>query len=152
MRFILILCMLLLSLPTFGQIDGKGIFCGLENASDETKKEFYEDTKLTGIDAGAIKISIFFNEGKVFPKIPVMDNDVILYIEGNSEEYEVTENRIIFEENVYLDRKTLILSDTSMGSVQCEVFDSKSSFDREAERLLTILQAAYNNRRKGNKI
>jgi hypothetical protein len=81
-----------------------------------------------------------------------MDNDVILYIEGNSEEYEVTENRIIFEDNVYLDRKTLILSDTSMGSVQCEVFDSKSSFDREAERLLTILQAAYNNRRKGNRI
>jgi hypothetical protein len=152
MRYIFILCMLLSSLPALGQIDGKGIFCALETASDGLIKEFYEDFNLNGINVQVIKAGVFFNEGKSFPRTPSMENDVIFYFEGKSEEYEVTQNHIIIEETGYLDRKTLILSDTSIGSIQCEVFDSKSSFDKEAERLLVILQAAYDNQRVGNRI
>ena len=152
MRLIFILCLLLPSLSAFGQIDGKGIFCALETASDESKKEFYEDTKLNGIDAKLIRMGVFFSEGQFFTKIPIMDNDVIIYIETDSEEYRVTQNHIIMDESAYLDRKTLILSDSYSGSVQCKVFDSKFSFEKEAERLLVILQSAYDNLRKDNKI
>ena len=152
MRLIFILCLLLPSVSAFGQIDGKGIFCALETASDESKKEFYEDTKLNGIDAKLIRMGVFFSKGQFFTKIPIMDNDVIIYIETDSEEYRVTQNHIIMDESAYLDRKTLILSDSYSGSVQCEVFDSKFSFEKEAERLLVILQSAYDNLRKDNKI
>ena len=153
MRSIFILVLTLFSPLLFGQIEGKGIFCSLEDTSDEMKSVLYDDFNLSGIDIKDIKMSMLFKGGEVYAFLPRIDNDVVSVAEGNgTEEYEVTADKIIIGGDGLLDRKTLVLTQKQMGSLQCEVVDSETEFDKEKERIRFEIQAEYDRLREGNRI
>ena len=139
--------------PSFAQIEGKGIFCSLEDASDEIKSSIIDDFNLSGIDIRDLKLSMLFKEGKVKAFLPVIENDLISFYEGDEKEnYELTADKIIIGEDVLLDRKTLIFTSKNVGSLQCEVVNSELEFDKEMERIRLGLQADYDRLREGNRI
>ena len=153
MRSIFILVLTLFSPLLFGQIEGKGIFCSFEDATDEMKSILYDEFNLSGIDIKNIKMSMLFKGGKAYAFLPRIDNDVISFTEGNrSEEYEVTADKIILGGDGLIDRKTLVLTQKQMGSLQCEVVDSETEFDEEKERMRSEIQALYDRLREGNRI
>lgn len=153
MRSIFILVLTLFSPLLFGQIEGKGIFCSFEDASDRMKSVLYDDFNLSGIDIKDIKMSMLFKGGKSYAFLPRIDNDVISFAEGNtSEEYEVTADKIIVGGDGLLDRKTLVFTQKMMGSLKCEVVDSETEFDKKKERMRLEIQALYDRLREGNRI
>ena len=152
MRSIFILVLTLFSPLLFGQIDGKGIICSFEDAPDEMKSVLYDEFNLSGIDIKEIKMSILFKGGKFFAFLPSISNDVFSFAEANkSEEYEVTVDKIIVGDGL-LDRKTLVFTQKMMGSLQCEVVDTETDFDKEKERMRLEVQALYDRLREGNRI
>lgn len=117
------------------------------------KSILYDEFNLSGIDIKDIKMFMLFKGGGFYAFLPRMDNDVISIAEGNrSEEYEVTADKIILGGDGQLDRKTLVLTQKQMGSLQCEVVDSEIEFDKEKERMRSEIQAVYDRLRDGNRI
>jgi hypothetical protein len=116
------------------------------------KSVLYDEFNLSGIDIKDIKMSMLFKGGKFFASLPSIDNDVFSFVEANtSEEYEFTVDKIIVGDGL-LDRKTLVFTQKMMGSLQCEVVDTETDFDKEKERMRLEIQALYDRLREGNRI
>jgi len=152
MRIILSLLLSLLTTTLFAQVEGKGIFCNLENSSGQIRSAIYDELNLRGVDIEIIRLAVLFKDGQSHIFLPFMANDVISFSVG-TEVYEVTADHIVFSHGAaLLDRKTLILEGEEMGSIQCEVTNSELEFDKEKERLRLLIQAGYNSQREDNRI
>ncbi|MDA8601232.1 hypothetical protein N9L89_00345 [Gammaproteobacteria bacterium] len=153
MQLILILLLSLITAPLFAQVDGKGIYCDFDTASDVTKISVYAGGKLHGIDSKKIKIGFFFSEGKVFGIFPYIEEDIAFFSKGSRGfEYKTNADYITWDDSTSLSRKTLLLTDDNIGKIQCEVFASQFLFDKETDRLRELIQNEYENRLTGNKI
>lgn len=152
MRIILSLLLSLIATPLFGQVDGRGIFCDLNTAKVEALNAIKENGILSGVDPKEMKIGFFFKEGLAFSVSPQIRNDVAFYVKSSfGDKYQVDANNITWDDAV-LDRKTLILISNNVGKLQCEVFASQISFDKETDRLQEKLQSLYEVQLEGNKI
>ena len=148
-KSIVSILLILLGSPAFGQIYGKGVWCAPVSWKI-SKEEFLSQFGTMSASVEGLKLGIFFGEDESFAYIPIVVNDEASYAIEKSNKASSDEDKI-FVGTDSLDRKSLILT-TGEVVAQCEVFQSRSYFDREAERLRALIQAAYNSQREGNKI
>ena len=150
MRNFLALLLILIMTPSYAQIEGKGVWCAPVSWTI-SKEEFLSQFGTMPASIEELKLGIFFGKDESFAYIPIVVNDEASYAIEKSNKASSDENRIFLGKTDSLDRKSLILT-TGEFVAQCEVFQSRSYFDREAERLLTIIQAEYDRLLKGNRI
>ena len=154
MRFIFILCMLLSSFPTFGQIDGKGLICSSDNISEEDKLATLRSMELLGIYGASIddiKLAILFENKSASILMPAGEDGIVKYEKLTTDSYTADPQKIHFESGSYLDRKTLKINDNNK-FLSCEIFESADSLNKELSRLSIILQKKLDMMLEGNKI
>ena len=149
-KLLLITTILLLqSFPSFGNPNGKGILCTIE---DEFFKYFDRETKIIN------KIGFSFSNNKVTQNFFYKKNDEILIGSGDPKDFVTTLTKIKWgsmDDSSELDRKSLKLKDIRKSKLideyQCEVFSHKIYFQK-FEEMREQRQNWISKKLKNNKI
>ena len=132
--------MILPSMGWGGTVDGKGLWCNVEN---ENLQPFHY-------------WSYFFEDGEVIEYRFEQNNDLITLIPNNLGKYSTTEGSIRWVWRNYavvLDRKTLVVKYLGLSTTydRCEVF-SKKSWNMKKDKMQRYYQMRYDKKQIGNKI
>ena len=130
----------LVSFPSWGDVDKKGLICQCQKCFSYKLERGY-----------------WFQDGKVKPRLFGQKQDLITTIERDGLNFTTTSDEILWWETFEfkLNRENLTLETFSGGELEtrsnCNVFD-KSGFERKWDALRNKHQMSYNKTLKKNKI